>query len=146
MSNKEDVLVSSNQEQFDGLVEQANDAFNKLFSGKIILDPRKEYLLRLKKNISKAISLNYTYNQIAKLINDNVENVKFSAKQIKDFCEEQNIVKKDKNTKRKTKSALGTSLENLIEKHSENSEENAEKIDDQLTPKTHLNNQNVAPI
>ena len=73
----------------------------KLASGEIVINRNKDYLLSLKKEIQKVVKAGYTFAEIAKVLEDEERGIKFSTKQIRDFCKENGIIKTEKKTSSK---------------------------------------------
>src|SRR5574344_1742959 len=70
-------------------------------------DKKKVNLKSLsEKDLKKALSLGYTYTDIANVIRDEKSGVKFTARQIREFCEENGISKDKKVTTKKAKGVL----------------------------------------
>lgn len=130
MTEKENSkLEQINDEQYNNFITNTNDRFSRLFKGELVIDRKKDVLIKLKKSIQKAIDLKYSYTDIAKFISDNDDGISFSAHQIKTFCEENTISKNE--TVKKSRKALNAKAdnkgtENLIEKRHFNDEDVAE--------------------
>ena len=103
---KKVTLKSLSDEDYQKVKEQGHENFNKLFSGKKIVNSTKDYLEEFKKDFKKALSLGYTYTDIANVIRDEKSGVKFTARQIREFCEENGISKDKKVTTKKAKGGL----------------------------------------
>lgn len=73
----------------------------KLASGELVINRNKDYLLSLKKEIQKVVKAGYTFAEIAKVLEDEERGIKFSTKQIRDFCKENGIIKTEKKTSSK---------------------------------------------
>lgn len=130
MTEKENSkLEQLNDEQYNNFINNTNDRFSRLFKGELVIDRKKDVLIKLKKSIQKAIDLKYSYTDIAKFISDNDDGISFSAHQIKTFCEENYIGKNE--TVKKSRKALNAKADNkdtedLIEKRHFNDEDVAE--------------------
>ena len=98
---KKVTLKSLSDEDYQKVKEQGHENFNKLFSGKKIVNRTKDYLEEFKKDFKKALSLGYTYTDIANVIRDEKSGVKFTARQIRDFCKENGIIKAEKKSSKK---------------------------------------------
>ena len=103
---KKVTLKSLSDDDYKKVKEQGHDKFNKLFSGEKIVNRTKDYLEEFKKDFKKALSLGYTYTDIATVIRDEANGVKFTARQIREFCEENGISKDKKVTTKKVKGGL----------------------------------------
>jgi hypothetical protein len=73
----------------------------KLASGELVINRNTDYLLSLKKEIQKVVKAGYTFAEIAKVLEDEERGIKFSTKQIRDFCKENGIIKTEKKTSSK---------------------------------------------
>ena len=131
MAEKENSkLEQLNDEQYNNFINNTNDRFARLFKGELVIDRKKDVLIKLKKSIQKAIDLKYSYTDIAKFISDNDDGISFSAHQIKTFCEENNISKNE--TVKKSHKALNAKADN--------------KDAEDLIVKRHFNDEEVAEI
>lgn len=92
-------LNSLSDDAYQKAKEQGHDKFKKLFNGELVVNRTKDYLMNFKKEFKKALSLGYTYTEIANVIRDEKSGVTFTARQIREFCEENEIslCKKKKN-------------------------------------------------
>ena len=97
-------LNSLSDDAYQKVKEQGHDKFKKLFNGELVVNRTKDYLMNFKKEFKKALSLGYTYTDIANVIRDEKSGVTFTARQIREFCEEKGI---SKDKKVKTKKAKG---------------------------------------
>lgn len=73
----------------------------KLASGELVINRNKDYLLSLKKEIQKVVKAGYTFAEIAKVLEDEEKGIKFTTKQIRDFCKENGIIKAEKKSSSK---------------------------------------------
>ena len=73
----------------------------KLASGEIVINRNKDYLLSLKKEIQKVVKAGYSFAEIAKVLEDEEKGIKFTTKQIRDFCKENGIIKAEKKSSKK---------------------------------------------
>lgn len=90
-------LNSLSDDAYQKVKEQGHDNFKKLFNGELVVNRTKDYLMNFKKEFKKALSLGYTYTEIANVIRDENSGVTFTARQIREFCEENGISKKNDN-------------------------------------------------
>lgn len=90
---KKVTLKSLSDDDYIRVKKQGHENFNKLFNGEKIVNRTKDYLEDLKKDFKKALSLGYTYTDIATIIRDEANGVTFTARQIREFCEENGISK-----------------------------------------------------
>lgn len=92
-------LNSLSDDAYQKAKEQGHVKFKKLFNGELVVNKTKDYLMNFKKEFKKALSLGYTYTEIANVIRDEKSGVTFTARQIREFCEENEIslCKKKKN-------------------------------------------------
>lgn len=67
----------------------------------MVINKSKDYLKDFKKDFKKALELGYTYTEIAKVMYDESKGVTFTARQIREFCEENGIIKTEKKTSSK---------------------------------------------
>ena len=100
------VLNSLSDDAYQKVKEQGHDNFKKLFNGELVVNKTKDYLMDFKKEFKKALSLGYTYTEIANVIRDEKSGVTFTARQIREFCEENGISKDKKVTTKKAKGGL----------------------------------------
>ena len=99
-------LNSLSDDAYQKVKEQGHDKFKKLFNGELVVNRTKDYLMNFKKEFKKALSLGYTYTDIANVIRDEKSGVTFTARQIREFCEENGISKDKKVTTKKAKGGL----------------------------------------
>ena len=81
-------LNSLSDDAYQKVKEQGHDKFKKLFNGELVVNRTKDYLMNFKKEFKKALSLGYTYTEIANVIRDEDSGVTFTARQIREFCED----------------------------------------------------------
>lgn len=103
---KKVTLKSLSDDDYIRVKKQGHENFNKLFNGEMIVNRTKDYLEDLKKDLKKALSLGYTYTDIATVIRDEANGVTFTARQIREFCEENGISKEKQVTAKRTKGCL----------------------------------------
>ena len=99
-------LNSLSDDDYKIVKEKGHDKFKKLFNGELVVNKTKDYLMNFKKEFKKALSLGYTYTDIANVIRDEKSGVTFTARQIREFCEENGISKDKKVTTKKAKGGL----------------------------------------
>lgn len=99
-------LNSLSDDAYKAVKDQGHEKFKKLFNGELVVNKTKDYLMNLKKEFKKALSLGYTYTDIANVIRDEKSGVTFTARQIREFCEENGISKDKKVTTKKAKGGL----------------------------------------
>ena len=99
-------LNSLSDDDYKIVKEKGHDKFKKLFNGELVVNKTKDYLMNFKKKYKKALSLGYTYTDIANVIRDEKSGVTFTARQIREFCEENGISKDKKVTTKKAKGGL----------------------------------------
>jgi len=99
-------LNSLSDDDYKIVKENGHDKFKKLFNGELVVNKTKDYLEDFKKDFKKALSLGYTYTDIATVIRDEKSGVTFTARQIREFCEENGISKDKKVTTKKAKGGL----------------------------------------
>ena len=99
-------LNSLSDDDYKIVKEKGHDKFKKLFNGELVVNKTKDYLMDFKKEFKKALSLGYTYTEIANVIRDEKSGVTFTARQIREFCEENGIRKDKKVTTKKAKGGL----------------------------------------
>ena len=99
-------LNSLSDDDYKIVKEKGHDKFKKLFNGELVVNKTKDYLMDFKKEFKKALSLGYTYTEIANVIRDEKSGVTFTARQIREFCEENGISKDKKVTTKKAKGGL----------------------------------------
>ena len=90
-------LNSLSDDAYQKVKEQGHDKFKKLFNGELVVNRTKDYLMNFKKEFKKALSLGYTYTEIANVIRDEDSGVTFTARQIREFCEDNGISKQNDN-------------------------------------------------
>lgn len=99
-------LNSLSDDTYKAVKDQGHEKFKKLFNGELVVNKTKDYLMNFKKEFKKALSLGYTYTDIANVIRDEKSGVTFTARQIREFCEENGISKDKKVTTKKAKGGL----------------------------------------
>ena len=99
-------LNSLSDDDYKIVKEKGHDKFKKLFNGELVVNKTKDYLMDFKKEFKKALCLRYTYTEIANVIRDEKSGVTFTARQIREFCEENGISKDKKVTTKKAKGGL----------------------------------------
>ena len=99
-------LNSLSDDTYKAVKDQGHEKFKKLFNGELVVNKTKDYLMDFKKEFKKALSLGYTYTDIANVIRDEKSGVTFTARQIREFCEENGISKDKKVTTKKAKGGL----------------------------------------
>ena len=99
-------LNSLSDDTYKAVKDQGHEKFKKLFNGEVVVNKTKDYLMNFKKEFKKALSLGYTYTDIANVIRDEKSGVTFTARQIREFCEENGISKDKKVTTKKAKGGL----------------------------------------
>ena len=99
-------LNSLSDDTYKAVKDQGHEKFKKLFNGELVVNKTKDYLMDFKKEFKKALSLGYTYTEIANVIRDEKSGVTFTARQIREFCEENGISKDKKVTTKKAKGGL----------------------------------------
>lgn len=99
-------LNSLSDDAYKAVKDQGHEKFKKLFNGELVVNKTKDYLMNFKKEFKKALSIGYTYTDIANVIRDEKSGVTFTARQIREFCEENGISKDKKVTTKKAKGGL----------------------------------------
>ena len=112
-------LNSLSDDDYKIVKEKGHDKFKKLFNGELVVNKTKDYLMDFKKEFKKALSLGYTYTDIANVIRDEANGIKFTARQIREFCEENGIIKADKKTSSKK---IGLNKDNSSKEENQNDE------------------------
>ena len=126
-------LNSLSDDDYKIVKENGHDKFKKLFNGELVVNKTKDYLEDFKKDFKKALSLGYTYTDIATVIRDEANGVKFTARQIREFCEENGISKDKKVTTKKAKGGLKKEDEQKEDKKKEvniNSDQHIDEPED----------------
>ena len=90
-------LNSLSDDTYKAVKDQGHEKFKKLFNGELVVNKTKDYLMNFKKEFKKALSLGYTYTDIANVIRDEKSGVTFTARQIREFCEDNGISKQNDN-------------------------------------------------
>lgn len=99
-------LNSLSDEEYKNAKDTTHEKFKNLFNGKLVINKSKDYLKDFKKDFKKALELGYTYTEIAKVMYDESKGVTFTARQIREFCEENGISKDKQVTAKRTKGGL----------------------------------------
>lgn len=112
-------LNTLSDEEYNNVKESGRNKLLQLASGEIVINRNKDYLLSLKKEIQKVVKAGYTFAEIAKVLEDEERGIKFSTKQIRDFCKENGIIKADKKTSSKK---IGLNKDNSSKEENQNDE------------------------
>ncbi len=94
-------LNTLTEDEYKNAKEAGKNKLLQLASGDIVINRNKDYLLSLKKEIQKVVKAGYTFAEIAKVLEDEEKGIKFTTKQIRDFCKENGIIKTEKKTSSK---------------------------------------------
>lgn len=94
-------LNTLSDEEYNSVKELSKNKLLQLASGELVINRNKDYLLSLKKEIQKVIRAGYSCAEIAKVLEDEERGIKFSTKQIRDFCKENEIIKDEKKSSKK---------------------------------------------
>lgn len=94
-------LNTLSDEEYNNVKETGKNKLLKLASGEIVINRNKDYLLSLKKEIQKVVKAGYSFAEIAKVLEDEEKGIKFTTKQIRDFCKENGIIKAEKKSSSK---------------------------------------------
>lgn len=94
-------LNTLSDEEYNNVKETGKNKLLKLASGELVINRNKDYLLSLKKEIQKVVKAGYTFAEIAKVLEDEEKGIKFTTKQIRDFCKENGIIKAEKKSSSK---------------------------------------------
>lgn len=94
-------LNTLTEDEYKNAKEAGKNKLLQLASGDIVINRNKDYLLSLKKEIQKVVKAGYTFAEIAKVLEDEEKGIKFSTKQIRDFCKENGIIKAEKKSSSK---------------------------------------------
>ena len=137
-SKQSDVLDQLTDEEYSAAKQAGASKLEALCKGEIVVNRKKDYLLSLKKELKKALSLNYTYADLAGVLRDESKGIMFSAKQIREFCEENGLTSTKVGTSRKRKGGLNKAVTPSMEEQTENSEAG--------TSKKHSNDEDIAEI
>lgn len=116
MSNEnENKLNTLTDEEYNDVKVSGKNRLLQLVKGEIVINRNKDYLLSLKKEIQKAVKSGYTFSEIAKVLYDEEKGITFTSKQIRDFCNENGIIK----TEKKTSSKVGLNKKSNDEKQND---------------------------
>lgn len=116
MSNEnENKLNTLTDEEYNDVKVSGKNRLLQLVKGEIVINRNKDYLLSLKKEIQKAVKSGYTFTEIAKVLYDEDKGITFTSKQIRDFCNENGIIK----TEKKTSSKVGLNKKSNDEKQND---------------------------
>ncbi len=108
MSNDTKVTLKElSDEQFDSTINKTLDKMTKAAKGKIVIKREKYFLEKIKKPLQKLVEMGYSYAEIANLIRDEESGVLFTAKQLRDFCNEKGFSKQQKNFVKAQKNKTG---------------------------------------
>ena len=94
-------LNTLTEDEYKNAKEAGKNKLLQLASGDIVINRNKDYLLSLKKEIQKVVKAGYTFAEIAKVLEDEEKGIKFTTKQIRDFCKENGIIKAEKKSSSK---------------------------------------------
>ena len=94
-------LNTLTEDEYKNAKEAGKNKLLQLASGDIVINRNKDYLLSLKKEIQKVVKAGYTFAEIAKVLEDEEKGIKFTTKQIRDFCKENGIIKDEKKSSSK---------------------------------------------
>lgn len=94
-------LNTLSDEEYNNVKESGKNKLLKLASGELVINRNKDYLLSLKKELHKVVKAGYSFAEIAKVLEDEEKGIKFSTKQIRDFCKENGIIKAEKKSSSK---------------------------------------------
>jgi len=94
-------LNTLTDDEYKNAKEAGKNKLLQLASGEIVINRNKDYLLSLKKEIQKVVKAGYTFAEIAKVLEDEEKGIKFTTKQIRDFCKENGIIKAEKKSSSK---------------------------------------------
>lgn len=94
-------LNTLSDEEYNNVKESGRNKLLQLASGELVINRNKDYLLSLKKEIQKVVKAGYTFAEIAKVLEDEEKGIKFTTKQIRDFCKENGIIKAEKKSSSK---------------------------------------------
>lgn len=102
MTDKNEIgLNTLTDDEYKDAKEAGKNKLLQLASGDLVINRNKDYLLSLKKEIQKVVKAGYTFAEIAKVLEDEEKGIKFSTKQIRDFCKENGIIKAEKKSSSK---------------------------------------------
>ena len=94
-------LNTLSDEEYNNVKESGRNKLLQLASGELVINRNKDYLLSLKKEIQKVVKAGYSFAEIAKVLEDEEKGIKFTTKQIRDFCKENGIIKTEKKSSSK---------------------------------------------
>ncbi len=124
-------LDSLSEEKFEDVKKSGVDKLAKLCKGEIVINRNIAYLKTIRKGIAKALSLNYSYADIAKVIYDKKAGVTFTAEEIKEFYESNSLNKttKDKGVKKANKETNKDNTNKDIKDNKDVNNKSTKKID-----------------